>query len=128
MNGFHPDRFRMPRNHSVQEEHQRLPERRVVPKKSHQKFLKGPVPLAWLMAAARLSGKALAVGIVLWFRSGLERSNRVSLPTTLLVLFGIDRHAKARALESLEKASLIVVERRKGKNPVVTLLEAPEAL
>ena len=78
--------------------------------------------------SARLSGKALAVGIVLWFRSGLERNNRVSLPTTVLVLFGIDRHAKARALESLEKASLIVVERRKGKNPVVTLLEAPEVL
>lgn len=34
-------------------------------------FLKGPIPLPWLQGAARLPGKALHVGVVLWFLSGL---------------------------------------------------------
>lgn len=131
MDSFNPNRFRLPRNHNDQSEsptQERFPERRVIPRQKSKKFLKGPVPLSWLMVAAQLSGKSLAVGIALWFRSGLERSNQVQLPTTLLNLFGIDRHAKARALDSLEKASLIAVERRKGKNPIVTLLEVSERL
>lgn len=131
MDSFNPDRFRLPRNPIDQSKspiQERLAERRVTPRQKAQRFLKGPVPLSWLMVAAQLSGKALAVGIALWFRSGLERSSQVRLPTTLLTLFGIDRHAKARAIDALEKASLIAVERRKGKNPVITILDAPERL
>ncbi len=128
MDRFDPNRFKLSRNHVDQGVDAPIPERRIESKKQSGKFLKGPVPLFWLMAAAQLPGKALAVGIALWFRCGLERSNQVRLPTTLLNLFGIDRHAKARALDSLEKASLIAVERRKGKNPIVTLLEVSEPL
>jgi hypothetical protein len=127
MDRFNPDKLRLPETQVNQNAEERIAERRVRPKNQSDKFLKGPVPLAWLMSAARLPGKALAVGIVLWFRSGLLRSNKVSLPSTLLTLFGVDRHAKVRALNALEKASLIAVERCNGKNPIVTLLETTEA-
>jgi hypothetical protein len=125
MNGFNPNKFRLSWNPTNQPVESRIKERRVGPKHQSHKFLKGPVPLPWLMAAAQLPGKALAVGIALWFRSGLERSEKVTVPTTLLTLFGVNRHAKGRALLALERASLIAVERCHGKNPVVRLLEAP---
>jgi len=43
------------------------------------RFLKGPIPLDWIIAAAKLPGKALHVGIALWFLAGLKRSRTVVL-------------------------------------------------
>ncbi len=92
--------------------------------KSGEKFLRGPVPLGWLARAARLPGKALHVGIVLWFFAGLKNARTVSLPNNTLRLFDVNRNAKYRALESLEGGRLIAVERHPGRNPLVTLLDA----
>ena len=44
-------------------------------------FLKGPVPFSWLAKAARCGGRALHVGIILWYRAGLERSPTIRIPT-----------------------------------------------
>ena len=35
-------------------------------------FLRGPIPWTWLLAASRLGGKVLHVGIVLWFLVGVR--------------------------------------------------------
>lgn len=88
-------------------------------------FLRGPVPLWWLIAAAKLPGKALTVGLVLWFRRGIEKRSTIKLPPALLRRFGISRHAGYRALESLESAGLVAVERHPGSCPVVTLRDSP---
>ncbi len=105
-----------------------LPEKRIRPQHRDRKFLKGPVPLAWLMEAAKLPGKALAVGVALWYLSGIKRSRTVTLPSSHLYLFGVDRHAKTRALAVLENGYLVAVQRCNGKNPVVTLLTTGEGI
>jgi DNA-binding transcriptional ArsR family regulator len=89
-----------------------------------EKFLKGPVPLTWLARAGQLPGKVVQVGIGLWFLAGLKHTRTVSLSSALLRSFGVDRSAKRRALGWLEQAGLISVERRPGRNPRVTLLDA----
>lgn len=99
-----------------------IQEKRVPTKSRKGRFLKGPIPLNWLMEAAKLPGKSLHVGIVIWFKAGLTKSHSVSVPNGLLSTFGVDRHAKARALVSLESAGLISVKRKSGKNPVITIL------
>ena len=38
-------------------------------------FLKGPIPLPWLAVAATLPGKALAVGIIIWFLQGIQKKS-----------------------------------------------------
>jgi hypothetical protein len=91
--------------------------------KSREKFLKGPIPLSWLAYAARLPGKALHVGVVLWFYAGLKHSRTVALPNTTLRSFGVNRNAKYRALTALQNAGLIEVEGQPGCNPRVTLLD-----
>jgi DNA-binding transcriptional ArsR family regulator len=86
--------------------------------------LKGPIPLDWLSAAARLPGKSLHVGIALWFLGGLQKSRVVSLSNIASLRFGLDRNAKYRALAWLEEAGLVSVERKLGRAPIVSLNDA----
>jgi len=87
-----------------------------------EKFLKGPIPLAWLSRAAALPGRALQVGLAIWFLAGLKKTRTVTLTNAVLKDFGVDRHAKYRGLAVLEGAGLIAVERQPGHAPRVTLL------
>ena len=86
------------------------------------RYLRGPVPLAWLQAAARLPGQALQVGLALWYLVGVTKSATVSLTTVKLAGFGVDRSAKRRALTALAGAGLIALDQAPGRNPVVTVI------
>jgi hypothetical protein len=86
------------------------------------RFLKGPVPLVWLQVAAKQPGRALHVGIVLWFLVGLTRSAQVTLKSSELRGFGLDRFAARRGLKALEKANLVTVTRHPGRAAVVTVV------
>src|SRR5690242_15574555 len=72
-------------------------------------FLKGPIPISWLVnaVAAQRRGKALHVGLVLWLQSGIERSDEVRLKPSWLRMMGVDRYAEYRAVTALESAGLI---------------------
>jgi hypothetical protein len=86
------------------------------------RYLRGPVPLAWLEAAARLPGRALQVGLALWYLVGVTKSTTVRLSSVRLVGFGVDRSAKRRALTALAGAGLITLDQAPGHNPAVTLI------
>ena len=90
-------------------------------------FIKGPIPLVWMKAVAMLPGKSLHVGLALWYLAGVKKTKTVALGNHLLESFGVDRKTKSRGLRSMERAGLIGVTRRAGCNPIVTLLDAPEA-
>jgi len=79
------------------------------------RFLKGPVSLVSLAVAARLPGKALAVYLAIVHRRDLTHEPTVTLPSTLLREFGVDRDSKARALRALEDVGLVQVERTNGR-------------
>jgi DNA-binding transcriptional ArsR family regulator len=108
----------------------RLAESKATPKPKVQakriagEFLKGPIPLPWLTAVTRLSGKApLAVALAVCFEAGRRKSNEVKLTTAILRRFSVNRKAKYRALKSLEEAGLVRVRREPRRNPVVTILD-----
>ena len=90
-------------------------------------FLKGPVLLNWLARAACCRGKALHVAIILCYRAGLLKSDTIKVPGWTAKKFGLDRHAKTRALKALEQAGLVSITRRQGCSPQVTLLEHRQA-
>ena len=89
------------------------------------RFIKGPVPWLWIEMAARLPGKALAVGLALRRLAGATKSKTVRLATSEVETLGVDRNAKSRALRKLEQAGLVTVERRPGCQPKVTILDLP---
>src|SRR5262249_8390095 len=78
--------------------------------KTSAPFLKGPIPLWWLQRAAQLPGKALHVGIILWYRTGVTRAASVVLTRARLREFGIHHDTGRRALYALQQAGLVCVE------------------
>ncbi len=94
------------------------PPNRKLPKK----FIKGPIPLEWIQAAARLPGRSLQVGLVLWYLAGVRRSKQGPISYTVAHHFGLSRHTVYRGLAQLEKAGLVVVVRVRGRRLGVSLL------
>jgi len=90
-------------------------------------FIKGPLSLAWVRAAALLPGKTLHVGLYLWYLAGLTQSRTVVLSGRVAEL-GVSREAKAEALLRLEAAGLVSVVRRPGCAPLVTLVVGQERI
>lgn len=87
-------------------------------------FLRGPVPWAWLSHAAVLSGRALAVGVVLWQQAGMRQTRVVRVNLSRMPV-AIDRSAASRGLFALERAGLVSVLRRPGRTLLVTILPSP---
>ena len=88
-------------------------------------FLKGPIPLKWLQCAAGLPGKALQVGLALWYLAGVKRSKVIKFSYKRAEEFGTKRHAAYRGLRALEKAGLIGVEKGQGRAPMIFIEEQP---
>jgi hypothetical protein len=79
-NGLDPTRFALAHPVILRE----IPIRQKPPHhKPGQEFLCGPVPLPWLRRAATLRGKALAIGIALWFKAGVTKRGEVKATGTL---------------------------------------------
>ena len=93
--------------------------------KAGSMFLRGPIPLDWLSRAAALPGRSLHVAIAIWFLAGLKKTRSVPVSNITGLQFGLDRNAKYRALEWLQDANLISVQRQAGRAPIVTILEPP---
>lgn len=87
-------------------------------------FIRGPIPWNWWLQAARLRGRALHVASALWRQAGVTNNLCVNLTSKMADELGLDRHAKARALQALEEAGLVSVQRTNGKNPKVTIINA----
>ena len=93
-------------------------------RRQNGRFVKGPIPILWITTAAKLPGKALHVGIALWFKCGLTgRGDDIAVTDSLVRdIMPMDRKTRYRALEALEDAGLIAVTRRRGIAPRVTIL------
>jgi DNA-binding transcriptional ArsR family regulator len=90
------------------------------------RFLKGPIPLGWLIRAAPLPGKALPISLCIWFLKWVNGGNTVKLSYKLLKEFGVSRSSSYRGLKSLEDAGLVTVEQHSGRSPIVTLKDQVE--
>lgn len=86
-----------------------------------RQFIKGPLPMPWMERAARLPGKAMLVGLALWFMRGIVGNQPIKLSMDLLARFNVGRKAAYRALSALEREGLIQAERRPGRLPRVRI-------
>lgn len=94
--------------------------------RSGERFLRGPIPSAWLERAGNLPGKTLHVAVALWFQAGITKKRTVKLSYKDLARLGCKHEAGRRALKRLEAAGLVEVDSQNGRSPVVTILEAPK--
>ena len=91
--------------------------------RSRERFLKGPIPWAWLDRAGRLPGKALAIGLVIWQKAGVSGTGSVRLCQARLPDLGLNEASIRRGIYWLEREGLIEVRRRPGRGLEVSLKE-----
>ena len=66
-------------------------------------FLKGPIPLAWLVKTTNLSKHALAAGLALWFQRGVSRSTGpIVVRAHVRKKFNLSGNQMLRGLRALE--------------------------
>ena len=85
MDTFNPQNLALPKSNILSTssfERKKPPRHRV-----GEKFLKGPIPYAWLSRASELQGKTLHVGLAIWFLAGVTNSRTVKLPQLILGRF-----------------------------------------
>jgi hypothetical protein len=94
--------------------------------KSVSAFVRGPIPLEWLIQATSIPRRnALVVGLVLFYLAGLNKDrNGLVLTVRRCQPFGLDRKSVQRGLADLEKAGLVRVIRTSGRSPRVDILSA----
>ncbi|WP_459556780.1 hypothetical protein [Lacunimicrobium album] len=88
-------------------------------------FIKGPIPLLWLHAAARIPRKpSLLVGLELFHLAGLtKRMTGLKLTVKRMQPYGLHRKSVAAGLRDLEDAGLISVSAtRPGCAKVIDIL------
>ena len=91
--------------------------------KANEWFLKGPIPGVWLSRATGLSGRAVKVGLALWYLAGLTKTRTVKPTWAVWRKFSLSPDAGRHGLAALEEAGLVTVERHRGRCPMVTILE-----
>ena len=91
-------------------------------------FLKGPIPMAWLNAAAKLPGKTLNVGIAIWWLAGMSKTTAFKLTRKALNQLGVSRDAASDALKRLEDNGLILVKRSPGQRPTVEIVPVAQGV
>jgi hypothetical protein len=90
----------------------------------YQYMALGRIPLAWLEAAFRIPSRfVIPVAMSLWWLKAMTKKNEVMLATDALKPWGMNAASKRRALMDLENAGLITVDRRRGRFPIITILE-----
>jgi hypothetical protein len=89
------------------------------------RFVKGPIPLDWLLSAGQLPHHALHIGMLLWFEAGCRRKRTVAFCLARGQGMRLSGDTTRRALRALERAGLVSVVRQPGRGLEVTLLDAP---
>jgi hypothetical protein len=85
-------------------------------------FIKGPIPMDWISAAAKLPGKAIHVALALYWMDGMNPQKRFKITRRALEQFKVSDDAYRDALLRMEAAKLIRVSRSPGQRALVEIV------
>jgi hypothetical protein len=95
-------------------------------------FIHGPVPLQWVLRAAKSAGKsaaALTLGLTLWWKAGCQKSlTGLTFPVRLLGEWGYTKKRRGRAVRALEKGRLVKCRKDHRGRRVFDLLLTTEEM
>lgn len=92
-------------------------------KKFEGRFIKGPIPLSWIVEACKLGGQVPKLAYVIWYLAGMNKSPWFRLNPGAWKQFSIERHSLYRALNLLEEKGLIEVLRKRGKSAEIRVIK-----
>jgi hypothetical protein len=104
------------------------PELKALKRKHEEKvffFLHRSISIKWFQRLIRLGTCPIRVGLILRFKMILEGKDTIILTTSGLSAFSVSRQQKWKGLNALKEEGLIRIESRRGKNPMVTVIDPP---
>lgn len=93
-----------------------------------ERFIRGPIPLAWFKAASTCGERAEAVAVLLWYAAGYQRRNPVKLTPVILGELGVHPKTARRVLARMSNRGLVHCEFARGRSPVVTIVSPEPAV
>jgi hypothetical protein len=85
-------------------------------------YIRGPIPLWWVKAAASIPGKALFVGLMIWRWYHISGKQPVKCSQEKFSDIGISRSHRKRILSDLRDSGLISFSQESNKAPMVSVV------
>ena len=108
--------------------------KRTSKSRQYKEYVRGPLPLKWFQRASTISRTAAVVGMIIWrdayqkklwgYGSQRRTSGHIKVTTQNCMKWGICGNSKNTALRLMEKAGLIRLELKRGRSPVVQIIDA----
>jgi hypothetical protein len=87
------------------------------------KYLRGPIPWNWIILASKLPGKALAVGLLLWFWANSTKKRTVRFQPSQVLAMGMHPKTARRGLQALADSGLVSLRHSPGCCITVMILD-----
>jgi len=83
--------------------------------------------MGWFRMAAGCGQRAEAVAILLWYTAGWQKANPVKLSPKILGELNVHPKTARRCLKRMAAVGLVHAEFRRGRSPLVTILDPKPA-
>jgi len=108
--------------------------KRTSKSRQYNQFIRGPLPLKWFQKASTISRSAAVVGLIIWgiayqkklwgYDSQRRTSGHIKVTNQTCMKWGICGNSKNIALRMMEEAGLIRLDTKRGRSPVVQIIDA----
>jgi hypothetical protein len=108
--------------------------KRTSKSRQYKEYVRGPLPLKWFQRASTISRTAAVVGMIIWrdayqkklwgYGSQRRTSGHIKITNQTCIKWGVCGNSKNTALRLMEEAGLIRLELKRGRSPVVQIIDA----
>ena len=108
--------------------------KRTSKSRQYKEYVRGPLPLKWFQRASTISRTAAVVGMIIWrdayqkklwgYGSQRRTSGHIKVTTQNCMKWGVCGNSKNTALRLMEEADLIRLDPKRGRSPVVQIIDA----
>jgi hypothetical protein len=108
--------------------------KRTSKSRQYKQYIRGPLPLKWFQKASTISRTAAVVGLIIWriayqsklwgYDSQRRTSGHIKITKQNCMKWGVCGNSKNAALRLMEEAGLIRLELKRGRSPVVQIIDA----
>ena len=102
--------------------------------RQYKEYVRGPLPLKWFQRASTISRTAVVVGMIIWrdayqkklwgYDSQKKTSGHIKVTNQNCMKWGVCGNSKNTALRLMEKAGLIRLDTKRGRSPIVQIIDA----
>ena len=107
---------------------------RTTKSRQYKEYVRGPLPLMWFQRASTISATAGVIGIIIWreayqkklwgYDSQRRTSGSIKVTNQTCMKWGVCGNSKNTALRVMEEAGLIRLDLKRGRSPVVQIIDA----